>query len=172
MKIPEKVINFTCYVNGSNELAGMVDLTLPKIEHMVETISGAGIAGEIESITPGHTSAMTFSVNFRSLVDKNISLIKPESYAFEVKGALQETDSKTQKVEVKKLTVAVRGFPKSAELGKLAVSKPTDTNGEFTCEYLKVDIAGKTSVEIDKANMVFMVDGKDYLAEVRAALGK
>lgn len=172
MKIPEKIINFTCYVNGSNELAGMVDLTLPKIEHMTETISGAGIAGEIESITPGHTSAMTFSVNFRSLVDKNLSLIKPESYAFEVKGALQETDPKTQKIEVKKLTIAVRGFPKSAELGKLAVSKPTDTTGEFTCEYLKVDINGKTSVDIDKYNMVFMVDGKDYLAEVRAALGK
>lgn len=30
MKIPEKVINFTCYVNGSNELAGMVDLTFTK----------------------------------------------------------------------------------------------------------------------------------------------
>ncbi|MGL4901812.1 MAG: phage major tail tube protein, partial [Cetobacterium sp.] len=43
---------------------------------------------------------------------------------------------------------------------------------EFTCEYLKVDIGGKTTVEIDKLNMVFMVDGKDYLAEVRAALGK
>ena len=139
---------------------------------MVETLSGAGIAGEIESITPGHTSAMTFSINFRSLVDKNISLIKPESYAFETKGALQETDSKTKKIIVKKLSIVVRGFPKSAELGKLAVSKPTDTNGEFTCEYLKVDIDGKTSVEIDKSNMVFMVDGTDYLAEVRAAMGK
>ena len=172
MNIPEKLINFTCYLNGSNELAGIVDLTLPKIEHMVETLSGAGIAGEIESITPGHTSAMTFSINFRSLVDKNISLIKPESYAFETKGALQETDSKTKKIIVKKLSIVVRGFPKSAELGKLAVSKPTDTNGEFTCEYLKVDIDGKTSVEIDKSNMVFMVDGTDYLAEVRAAMGK
>ena len=172
MNIPEKVINFTCYLNGSNELAGIVDLTLPKIEHMVETLSGAGIAGEIESITPGHTSAMTFSINFRSLVDKNISLIKPESYAFETKGALQETDSKTKKIIVKKLSIVVRGFPKSAELGKLAVSKPTDTNGAFTCEYFKVDIDGKTSVEIDKSNMVFMVDGTDYVAEVRAAMGK
>lgn len=172
MKIPEKVINFTCYVNGSSELAGMVDLTLPTIENMTETISGAGIAGEMESVTPGHTSAMTFSINFRSLVDKNISLIKPEPYDFEVKGALQETDSKTGKIEVKKLTVSIRGIPKKADLGKLAVSKSTDTNGEFTCEYLKIDIDGKTSLEIDKSNMVFNVDGKDYLAEVRAALGK
>ncbi|MGL5376877.1 MAG: phage major tail tube protein [Cetobacterium sp.] len=172
MRIPEKVINFTCYVNGSTELAGMVDLTLPTIEYMSETISGAGISGEIDSITPGHTSAMNFSVNFRSLVDKNLSLTKPESYAFEVKGALQETDSKTQATTVKKLTVAVRGFPKKTELGKLGVAKPTDSNQEFTCEYLKVNIDGKTAIEIDKHNMVFMVDGKDYLAETRAALGK
>lgn len=172
MNIPNKLINYTCYVNGSSELAGVVDLTLPSVENMTETISGAGIAGEIESPTPGHTSPMTFSISFRSLVDKNLSLAKPESYDFEVKGALQETDPKLGKIVVKKLTVSLRGVPKKMELGKLSVAKPTDSSGEFTCEYIKIDIDGKTSLEIDKTNMVFNVDGKDYLAEVRAALGK
>lgn len=172
MNIPEKVANFTCYLNGSNEIAGMVDATLPSIEHLTETISGAGIPGEIESITPGHTSPMSFSINFRSLVSKNISLIKPESYAFEIRGALQETNPATHKIEIKKLVISLRGYPKKIELGKLAVGKQTDTTGEFTCEYLKVEIDGKISTEIDKMNMVFNIDGKDMLAELRAALGK
>lgn len=172
MNIPEKLINFTCYLNGGTEIAGMVDVTLPTIEYLTETLSGAGIAGEIESITPGHTSAMSFSINFRSLVDKNISLIKPETYAFEVKGALQETDPKTKKIIVRSLAVAVRGVPKKSDLGKLAPGKQTDSTGEFTCEYLKVDIDGKNIVEIDKHNMKHAIDGKDFLAEVRAALGK
>ena len=172
MSIPDKVANFTCYVDGSTELAGMVDLQLPSIEYMTETLTGAGLAGEIESITPGHTSPMNFSINFRSLADRNLTLAKPKNYAFEVKGALQETDPKTKKIVIRKLTVEVRGFPKKVDLGKLGVSKTSDTSGEFTCEYIKTQIDGKVHHEIDKHNMVCIIDGVDYLAEIRAALGK
>lgn len=172
MNIPDKVANFTCYVDGSTELAGMVDLQLPSIEYMTETLTGAGIAGEIESITPGHTSPMTFSVNFRSLADKNLSLVKPKNYAFEAKGALQETDPKTKQIIIRNLSVEVRGYPKKVDLGKLGVAKTSDTSGEFTCEYIKVQIDGKVYTEIDKHNMVCVIDGVDYLAEIRAALGK
>ncbi|MGL4566918.1 MAG: phage major tail tube protein [Fusobacteriaceae bacterium] len=172
MNIPEKLINFECYEAGSSRLIGMVDATLPDIENMSESIEGAGISGAIESITPGHTNAMTMSINFRTMTEKNISFAAPKCYELELKGAIQETDPSTRKIEIIPISVAVRAWPKKTGLGKMAVSKPTDTTNEFAVDYLKIDRKGKTHIEIDKLNMIHTVDGHDYLSLVRSALGR
>ena len=39
------------------------------------------------------------------------------------------------------------------------------------CFTLRVDIDGATMVEIDKLNYICKINGIDYLAQVRAALG-
>ena len=44
--ISEKLINFRVYAENS-ELLGLADVTLPTLEAKSETISGAGIAGEV-----------------------------------------------------------------------------------------------------------------------------
>ncbi|ECD6823048.1 phage tail protein, partial [Salmonella enterica subsp. enterica serovar Enteritidis] len=49
-QIPERLINFTVYGEGSR-IIGIADAKLPSIEMMTETVSGAGIAGEIETGT-------------------------------------------------------------------------------------------------------------------------
>lgn len=171
MNIPEKLINFKTYLSGNPNLAGMADVTLPDIEQMAETIEGAGIAGAIDSITPGHTSAMNLTINFRTVTQSNISFAAPKCYELEFKGAIQETDPSTRKIEVIPLSVAVRAYPKKTGLGKLAVSKTMDTTVDFTVDYLKIERKGKTHIEIDKLNMIYIVDGYDYLSEVRTALG-
>ena len=51
--IPEKVVNYMLYVDGSKSETALVDADLPDIQFMSETISGAGIAGEIDSTTLG-----------------------------------------------------------------------------------------------------------------------
>ncbi|WP_047394363.1 phage major tail tube protein [Cetobacterium sp. ZOR0034] len=170
--VPEKIINFQCFVDGSTVLAGMVDATLPDIQFMTESIEGAGIAGVIESITLGHTDAMSMSLNFRTQTDQNLSFTAPKCYALELRGALQETDPSTKQIAVVPVTIAVRAWPKKVGLGKMAVAKTTDTNNEFTVDFIKVTRKGKTHIEIDKLNMKHIVDGTDYLAEVRAAMGK
>ena len=57
MNVPEKLINFRVYENG-NDLIGIADVTLPKVDYMTETVKGAGIAGEIDSPVKGHYSSM------------------------------------------------------------------------------------------------------------------
>ena len=171
MNIPEKLINFKCYLEGSSELAGMVDATIPDIEYMTETLSGAGIAGEIESTTLGHTGVMTMTLNFRSLVAKNVVMMKQKRYALELKGALQETDPGTGIIKVVPMSVSVRAVPKKGTLGKLTVAKPLDSANEFSIDYIKLTIGGETVVEIDKLNMIANMGGEDVLTEVRAAIG-
>ena len=47
-KVPERLVNFRVY-NEGNDLLGVATVDLPSIEAMSDTVSGAGIAGEVES---------------------------------------------------------------------------------------------------------------------------
>ena len=57
-------------------------------------------------------------------------------------------------------------------IGKLAVGEMTDTKTEFEVLYLKLTIDDKERIELDKFNYIYRVEGTDYLAGVRSALGK
>ena len=169
--IPEKAINYKLYTNGSASLAALVDVDLPEIKYMTETISGAGIAGEIESPTLGHTSSLILGLNIRSLIDEDFTMLEQRSYSLEIKAGMQSNDQVNGKLLVGKLSIMAKGVPTGLTLGKLSVGKPTDSKREFSLTYLKVEYDGKKLLEIDKINMIFEVNGSDVLAEVRAALG-
>ena len=65
-QIPERLINFRCYRNG-NDLLGVATVTLPQFQAMTDTVSGAGIAGEVETPVLGHYSSITATVSFRTI---------------------------------------------------------------------------------------------------------
>ena len=51
--VPERLINYRVYLEG-NALAGIATADLPDLEAMTDTVSGAGIAGEVDSPIIGH----------------------------------------------------------------------------------------------------------------------
>lgn len=169
--IPEKIINYKCYVDGQSSPTALVDVELPDIQFMSETINGAGLAGEIDSPTLGHFQALEIGLNFRTLIDKNFQMFSQKQYALEFRAAAQSTDMNSGKIEVGKLKVSTRVVPKSLALGKLEVGKPSGSSQKFACHYLKVEVDNKVVLEIDKINMIFNVNGEDLLTTVRDALG-
>ena len=170
-QIPEKLINYKMYVDGAAAASALVDATLPSIEFLTETINGAGIAGEIESPTIGHTQAMTTELNVRTILDADFSLIEPKSHQFEFRAAQQSTVQSTGAIEARKLSVVMKTTPLSYDLGTLAVGAPTDGTLTFSVTYLKIEYEEKKVLEIDKVNMIYNVNGKDYLHVVRNILG-
>ena len=72
-RIAEKLTNFTAYLEGT-EWLGLVDVELPAIESLSETIKGAGIAGEVDSPVVGHFGAMPLKVNWRTLGEQAVRL--------------------------------------------------------------------------------------------------
>lgn len=169
--IPEKAINYKLYVDGSPSLTALVDVDMPEIQFMSETISGAGIAGEIDSTTLGHIQAMTLGLNFRTIVDENFSILEQKAYSLDIKAGVQSSDQSAGKLVTGKFRLMVKGFPKGISLGKMAVGKATDSKQEFSVNYLKAEYDGKEVLEIDKTNMIFKVNGTDYLTDLRAAMG-
>lgn len=170
--IPEKVINFRVYGGVAiNEQLGLVDVELPKIEFMTETISGPGISGEIESTVLGHTKSLTVKLKWRVATRDGITLSAQLQHALQLRASIQDQDTASGVLATHSIVIDVRGKAKSNGLGKFEVGKAMDAETEIEAEYLKITLAGEKLVEIDKMNFKHEVDGFDYLATVRADLG-
>ncbi|CAJ1003878.1 phage major tail tube protein [Brevibacillus aydinogluensis] len=162
--------DFNAYLNGT-EYLGVADVDLPDLESMSETISGAGIAGEIDSPILGHFASMTVTINWRVLERANFKLARQEVQHIDFRGSIQRIDKKTGTYEQVPVKVTVRGIPKNTPLGSLSKGSTMDNSNELEVVYLKVMHDGETVVEIDKFNYVCVIDGVDYLAKVRSNLG-
>lgn len=168
--IPEKVVNYNVYDDTEKLVGVAAETTLPNFEAMTETISGAGIAGEYESPTPGHFGSQTIEIPFRTLLDKSFSLMKNKGRTIVLRAAQQSYDVAQGKTSTRPLKITLRGIPKSLEMGKLAPGSMTDTKNTIEILYIKVEENGKTVLEYDKLNFVFIVDGEDILADIRNSI--
>lgn len=168
--IPEKLINFRAYLDG-DVLLGIVDIELPSLEAMSDTVKGAGIAGEINSPALGHYSAMTLKLNFRTIYGPSAVLAVPKAHHLDLRGSIQVYDAGTGTYATKALKIVVKAIPKTTSLGKLEVAASGDVGSEFGVNYIKIWLAGEEKVEIDPFNFICRIDGEDRLEQVRADLG-
>lgn len=169
-KIPQKLTGLRCFEDGE-VLLGVVSATLPDPEPMTETISGAGIAGEIESPVAGHFKSMSATITFRTVTASLARLSKSGSRHLELRGSIQVQDAGSGNLVHEGLRVVIKGPAKKTGLGKMEMGKPMDSEFAFECEYLLVELGGKKLIEIDKYNYIHVVDGEDMLKQVRENLG-
>lgn len=169
-QVPEKLINFRVYEDGK-DLLGVADAQLPSIEAMSDTVKGAGIAGEVDSPVLGHFGSMTLTLNWRTVTRPTVHLAQQRTHNLDLRGAIQVYNSGTGEYKVSPLKVTTRCIPKKTDLGKLDVGASSDASNEFEVTYIKVSLDGKVVIEIDKYNYICVINGTDYLKQVREALG-
>lgn len=66
---PEQTIAYRVYHDG-NDLIGVATLEMPEVKYMTETLSGSGVAGEIENPTIGITESLSVKFSFTSVETK------------------------------------------------------------------------------------------------------
>ena len=164
-------VNFACY-EDAKEYLGMTEATLPDIEYMSETISGAGIGGELEEVLVGMVSAMTTTLNFRTPNASAIKLTRPGVHKIDLRVAQQRRNSTSGKIDIVQIKHILKLTPKKQGMGTVAPASPADVSGDYATSYFATYIDGKKKTEIDPENFICNIDGKDYLADVRKALGK
>lgn len=169
-KIPEKINAFNVYKQGY-KLVGLSDeIKLPDFESLTETISGAGILGEIDSPTVGLFSSMEMEIPFRQLTTSIADLMNPlKGVDLTLRGSSQVTDS-TGNVSFEGIRVVVRGRNKSLTGGKFKQGAGTASSVKLELTYCKIEIAGKNIIELDKLNCVYKVNGVDILSKVRSLI--
>lgn len=170
-KFDEGVISFSVY-EDSVEYVGMAKASLPDLTALTQTISGAGIAGNVEAVILGHFDAMTLGLNFRTTTEQAIKLSEPRRHTIDLRVVQQVEDTVAGAIEYQSVKHVFVVIPKKDAGGSIAPASPTDGSGEYAVRYWATSIDGKKKREIDPLNYICFVDGVDYLAGVRKALGK
>lgn len=169
-RIPERLINFRIY-NEGNDLLGVANVDLPEIVSMTDTISGAGIAGEMETPILGHFGSMATTINWRTIEPDAIKLCQQKLHTIDCRGAQQVNNVGAGELDVSAIRASMKVIPKNTNLGSFAPNTQTGTGQTFEVAYLKLYIDDKEVLELDKLNYVANFGGTDVLSKVRSALG-
>ena len=167
----ESVINFAVY-EDSVEYVGMAGVTLPNLAATVQTLSGAGIAGNVEVPVLGHYDVMSLTLNFRTTTEHSVRLSEPRRHNIDLRMAQQIEDTVAGEVKVQSIKHVLVVVPKTDTGGTVAPAAPTNGSGEYSVRYWATYIDGAKVREIDPLNFICEVNGVDYLADVRKAIGK
>ena len=170
-KFDQSNINYAVYEDGV-EYYGTAKLTLPNLAFLTQTVSGAGIAGNVESVILGHLDAMTLGINFRTTTEDSIKLSEPRRHTIDLRVAQQREDSTEGVINVQSVKHIFVVIPKASNAGSVAPASQADGSGEYACRYWATYIDGKKVQEIDPLNFICDINSTDYLAAVRKALGK
>lgn len=165
--IPTKVNNYNVY-NEADRLIGVGDeVTLPDFEAISETISGAGILGEIDDPTIGQFGNQEMEIPFRILDSEAMGMMDmTKSVQLTIRGAVQTIDA-SGNIVPKGIRVVVRGRPKKLSGGKLKRGAAMEAGVTLTLIYILIELDGKAKLELDKFGEKYEIDGVDQLASYR-----
>lgn len=170
-RVDETVVGFTIYEDAIEHM-GITEATLPEVSNIVQEVQGAGVGGKYEAVVTGSFEAMALTLNFRTVTKNTIRLCEPRVHNIDLRQVQQVRDTTKNVVELVKVKHNLLVFPKKTSFGKVATASTADASGEYSVSYFATYMDGKKILEIDPLNYIFFVNGKDYLAEVRQALGK
>ncbi len=164
-KTPQALIGFNLYKGTENKLIGIANITLPEAAMMTVTMSGAGIAGEINVPVIGNFESMQTEIATQVLYDTNFSLLALNGELLTARGSLQVQNPSTGGLETAKLRVIIGGFPAGLNLGNLAPASVMDSSNTLEVYYLKIFVNDEEKLEIDKPNYTYRVNGVDLFED-------
>lgn len=167
MALPHKLKNFNFSVDGTSYLGETNEVTQPKLALKLEAYRAGGMQGEVDVNQGIEKLELEFKMgghepNLIALFGGSIS-----GNLFRFQGAYQRDDTD----EVDAVELVCRGRLSEIDEGSSKAGDDTEHSYKASLTYYKKVVNGKDIVEIDMLNQIFMVDGKDRLAEIRAAMG-
>ena len=166
----QAIDNFEVYEDSTNFL-GIASVDLPNLAFLTTTMNGSGIGGNIEAVMVGQMEAMTCTINWRNLTNESASLSTPKRHDIDLRAALQVEDPVARNIQFRAVKHVLVVIPKSVTGGKVAPATVGDSGSEYAVRYWAFYIDGKKQWELDPFNHVCWVDGVDYTADIRRALG-
>ncbi len=165
--IPDKINMMNVYKKGRKLIGVSDEVTLPDLESMTETISGAGVLGEIDVPTVGQFAAIEMEIPFRNLDTDMFELATPNQVVDLTLRASKQVLS-TLGLDFEGIRVVVRGLFKGFTGGSMKQGSPTNSSVKLEILYYMLELNGKSAVELDKINTVYKVNGVDMLAKSRS----
>lgn len=170
MIIPEVINNYNIYDSKAKKLIGISgEVELPSLEAITDTIEAAGILGEVEDPVTGQFSSMKIKIPFSNLYTDQFNLMDTTNPPqLTLRGSMQVMNSATGGTDYVPVKIVTRGKSTTSSMGKLSKGKKGEPEIEMEVLYLKVMINNKTTLELDKLNFKYVLNGKDMLAKIRS----
>lgn len=170
MIIPEVINNYNVYDSKAKMLIGISgEVELPSLEAITDTIKAAGILGEVEDPVTGQFSSMKIKIPFSNLYTDQFNLMDTTNPPqLTLRGSMQVMNSATGGTDYVPVKIVTRGKSTTSSMGKLSKGKKGEPEIEMEVLYLKVMINNKITLELDKLNFKYVLNGKDMLAKIRS----
>ena len=117
-------------------------------------------------------NAMTTTFNFRTVGKWTARLLEPRVHNIDLRVAQQNMETKDGTTSVSGLKHIMKIKPKKTALGKVSAATTSDASGEYSVLYYALYVDGVKVTEVDPLNFICIINGRDFLEEVRKALGK
>ncbi len=173
MKLGNKTLQYKIYNRTSGKAEFVADTTSykrPDIEVMTESISGGGIAGEIDMPTLGQLSSMEIEIGFKRANKKAVELFAQKTQDIEVRWVTDVIDTAGAIVSTCANKDIIKAIPKKLSLGNIETNSTNEASVPLEVIYIKHIQDGEALFEIDKLNNIFIVNGVDYAKKIREAL--
>lgn len=168
--IPEVLNHYNVYNDKAKKLIGISgEIELPELEALTDTLEGAGVLGEIEDPVTGQFASAKIKIPFSVLYEDLFSIINTTTPPqLTLRASMQCMDPTTGATGYYPVKIVVRGKATNTTLGKVAKGKKGEPEVELEILYIKIQINNKTTLELDKLNFKFVLNGTDMLAKIRS----
>lgn len=155
----------------STEYLGVAKATLPDITYPVVTINAVGMMGSQEVPLYGMVDNMSMSIDFQTMTQAQVNLMTPVKHQLELRMTEEYWNNEESEVGIWADKFVVICRTKNSKIGGIAPLGDSDASGEYDVYYFAAYKDGEQLWEIDKRNMKCVINGVDYMTDVRAALG-
>ena len=165
--MPDKISNKTIAYNVYSKRILIPDTTeieLPEIEQLTDTISGAGILGEIDLPTFGQIGSMTLTISFRATNDKTVKMLETDELEIRwVSDSINTSNASTSVIAHKAfLKVKLKKFGE----GKIATGSAQEGSLEYEVLAYRRITNGAEILNIDKLNNIYKINGIDQINDI------
>jgi len=166
-----RISNAALYSAGKSFLGLAKTVEIPGLKRLVEKYDGLGMLGNVEFPTGAYEvleATVTMNGMSKDFLGEVLKSSKPADLLVM---APQEVWVSGARVSVEGVEIAMRGFAKDTSLGSLEQNKPNEGKYTFSLSYVRISLAGDELVLYDAQNNIFVINGEDQNAALRAAMG-
>lgn len=164
-----KINLYNCYQDG-HKMVGLTDeVTLPDFDALTETLSGAGILGEIDEPTLGHFGASEIEIPFLMVDNQMFGMMDmSNSINLTLRISNQAIEQANFKTDFMPSRIVIKGKKKGFAMGSAKQGSAMKPSVKVEILYILIEVNGKKKFELDKLNVVYKVNDKDLLQKARS----
>ncbi|MCW5319620.1 phage major tail tube protein [Verminephrobacter aporrectodeae subsp. tuberculatae] len=165
--IPQTLVNMNLFVDGKSYAGIATEVNLPKLKRKTEEHRAGGMDGPVKIGMGMEMMDGSFALTGVSRdVMAFFGLADDTAFNGNFRGAY-----KNHKGEVVAVIATFKGMIEEIDSGAWKAGDKAETKFTIAPSYFKLEIDGQALYELDPANCIRVIDGKDEAAAEREAIG-